>query len=485
VRRVIRGSLTLLVGLVLGLVVVGAALGADRTDTAFGTDGIAEIEARSGEQVGGIVDLARTGDGKLLAAIDPIANRGHYFAAARINAGGSLDQSFGEGGFTKYIDVWHRHGEVSGGALQAEAVAAGKGGDVVLAGYFASEGASSPALARFTAAGKLDPSFGQGGTVIPHPAYEGERIGLGETGGEELSDVAVAPDGTIVTAGEVIPGHSFDRHSPKRDAAVVTAYRPDGKVDRGFGHRGRFQVEAAHHGYTGFTRIVALPSGKLLVSGYVGNQLVLYRLTAAGRRDPSFGGGDGKVTVGKVPKEAPFGFPRAQLTVEKGGRILLCGAVFSDSILNGESIALLRLLPDGRRDPSFRHSIYIEKAPVDTKQPIPRKHVQLYAFEPQSIAVDGHGRIVVTGVEAAPYTRGQKESGYLIFAARRFLPSGRRDKGFGRGGVQVTNPPGAQSVARAAVTTGGGKVVAGGWVQLERGGGNGPGNTAMLLTRYR
>ncbi len=30
-----------------------------------------------------------------------------------------------------------------------------------------------------------------------------------------------------------------------------------------------------------------------------------------------------------------------------------------------------------------------------------------------------------------------------------------------------------------------GQVVAGGWIQIERGGGNGPGNTAMLLTRYR
>jgi hypothetical protein len=35
------------------------------------------------------------------------------------------------------------------------------------------------------------------------------------------------------------------------------------------------------------------------------------------------------------------------------------------------------------------------------------------------------------------------------------------------------------------VTEGNGQVVAGGWIQIERGGGNGPGNTAMLLTRYR
>ena len=87
--------------------------------------------------------------------------------------------------------------------------------------------------------------------------------------------------------------------------------------------------------------------------------------------------------------------------------------------------------------------------------------------------------------ETAPYTRGQKEGGYSYFAARRFLANGRRDKGFGDGGVFATNPTGSQSYARSAVTEGNGQVVAGGWIQIERGGGNGPGNTAMLLTRYR
>jgi hypothetical protein len=40
-------------------------------------------------------------------------------------------------------------------------------------------------------------------------------------------------------------------------------------------------------------------------------------------------------------------------------------------------------------------------------------------------------------------------------------------------------------MARAALTGPDGKVVAGGWIQLQRGGGNGSGNTAMLLTHYR
>jgi Domain of unknown function (DUF5122) beta-propeller len=100
--------------------------------------------------------------------------------------------------------------------LQAEAVAQAGNGGVVLAGYFANAGALAPALARFTSSGALDPSFGHNGTLIPRPSGEGGVLRISETGGEELHDVAVEPDGTIVAVGEVVPGHSFDRRSPRR-----------------------------------------------------------------------------------------------------------------------------------------------------------------------------------------------------------------------------------------------------------------------------
>jgi uncharacterized delta-60 repeat protein len=376
---------------------------------------------------------------------------------------------------------------VEGGVLQAEAVVQQKSGSVVLAGYFENEGALAPALARFTSLGKLDPSFGNGGKVIPHPSNQGKALRPGETGGEWLHDVAVEPDGTIVGVGDVVPGPGFALRSPKQPAALVIAYRPDGKVDRRFGHRGRFEVKVPRSGaYTGFTEVKALPSGKLLVSGYVGNQLVLYRLTAKGKPDPSFGGGDGKVTLGRRTGETSPGFIRAPFAVGPGGRIVLCGVTFSNSILDSQPVVLVRFSADGHRDRSFGRSIYAEQAPADRRPPLAhRKHVEAYHFEPQALAIDGKGRVILTGGEAAPYRRGQKEAGHSYFVARRFLPNGRRDKSFGESGVFPTNPPGSQSYARAGLTQPDGRVVAGGWIQIERGGGNGPGNTAMMLTRYR
>jgi uncharacterized delta-60 repeat protein len=292
-RRALVGFAALLA------VTAGAALAADPIDTTFGANGIAEIEARVTPQedvgqVGGIADLEPTSSGKMLAAVYPIASRGHYFAAARIAPDGALDPSFGKKGFTPYINVSYRKGE-NGGVLQGEAVAGLKDGKVLLAGYYENGGEFAPALARFTARGTLDPSFGRGGKVILRPSFEGRPIET-EGGGERLHDVAIEPGGTIVGVGDVVAApRNTPGVGPTHDAALVIAYRPDGKIDRGFGHDGRLRItlhrNGPYSGYTGFTEVKALPSGKLLVSGYIHQRYVLYRLTADGRIDRSFGAG--------------------------------------------------------------------------------------------------------------------------------------------------------------------------------------------------
>jgi uncharacterized delta-60 repeat protein len=451
----------------------GVALAADPTDTTFGTRGIAAIEARvtpqeDVEQVGGIADLEPTKGGKMLAAVYPIAVGGHFFAAARIDPNGALDRGFGKGGFTPYINVAHRTGGNAAGVLQAEAVAGLKGGKVLVAGYDEDLGVFAPALALFTSKGRLDRGFGRGGKVLPH--YGGRPIST-EGGGERLRDVAVEPDGTIVGAGDIVSGIG---EGPRRPGAVVVSYRPDGKIDRAFGHDGRLRILVAHQGrysgYTGFTEVKALPSGKLLVSGYIHQRYVLYRLTADGRIDRSFGD-DGRVAFAKPGAHAVkyTSFFEAPFTVDSQGRIVLCVPLFPEG--DEEPIAFVRLLPDGRRDASFGRSIYMERAPIDSKEPDRRgPGVQYFSFSPLAIAIDGHGRILVTGGELAPYTRGQKEPGHEDVTTRRFLPDGHRDGSFGHGGAWSTDPPGSQSLGRAALTQPDGQVVAGGWIQIERGG---------------
>jgi uncharacterized delta-60 repeat protein len=75
------------------------------------------------------------------------------------------------------------------------------------------------ALARYTAEGELDPSFGDGGKVLTH-----------FTGSSYAEGVVIQPDGKIVAAGG---GAGY---------FVLARYSPSGKLDPTFGRGGKVQT---------------------------------------------------------------------------------------------------------------------------------------------------------------------------------------------------------------------------------------------------
>ena len=77
------------------------------------------------------------------------------FALARYTADGSLDPSFGSGGIV--VTPFAGQSLVQGVGIQADGRIVAVGGG---AGYFA--------LARYTAGGTLDATFGHGGKVMTH-----------------------------------------------------------------------------------------------------------------------------------------------------------------------------------------------------------------------------------------------------------------------------------------------------------------------------
>jgi uncharacterized delta-60 repeat protein/uncharacterized repeat protein (TIGR01451 family) len=121
-------------------------------------------------------DLLRQGDGKLILAGTTIYTD---FALLRYNANGSLDTSFGSGGFVD-IDFGNTDWAIAA-ALQAD-------GKIVVVG--STDGPSgNSALARLTSNGSLDTSFGNGGTVITDVDEYDRCMG-----------VAIQGDGRIVTS---------------------------------------------------------------------------------------------------------------------------------------------------------------------------------------------------------------------------------------------------------------------------------------------
>ncbi|HEX9967686.1 MAG TPA: hypothetical protein VGB06_07055, partial [Solirubrobacterales bacterium] len=214
-----------------------------------------------------------------------------------------------------------------------------------------------------------------------------------------------------------------------------------------------------HKEYTGFKAVHRAPGGKLLVAGYSRGRLVVVRLTAAGALDRSFGG-DGRTILGIGENSGCVGDCdlEASLAVQPGKGIL----VAADRALLAPK--LLRLRGDGRLDRSFGRGGVVS---FGTR-----------LFKAKDLALDGHGRIVVAGIGERFRSRRDVT---IVFRALRYLPDGRLDRGFGRGGAQ-TLPVGEASAAFAALTQRSGRVVVGGGAQLA-GGGRATTNR-LLLTRY-
>jgi len=98
------------------------------------------------------------------------------------------------------------------------------------------------AVIRFTAGGKPDPNFGSNGVAIPSDF---------QTAGEY--SIAVLPNRDIVISSAL---HSYDQ--PPTDVALLT---PSGSFDRGFGKKGIVTLQA------NYDTIAAQPNNKIVLGG--------------------------------------------------------------------------------------------------------------------------------------------------------------------------------------------------------------------------
>jgi uncharacterized delta-60 repeat protein len=101
-------------------------------------------------------------DGRIVAAGFSNASATGDFAVARYNANGTLDGSFNPGGRIPGVVIT----DIDGGEDEARGVAVLPDGRIVAGGPAAFGGVAQGALVRYTATGALDPTFGQGGKVV-------------------------------------------------------------------------------------------------------------------------------------------------------------------------------------------------------------------------------------------------------------------------------------------------------------------------------
>lgn len=243
---------------------------------------------------------------------------------ARYTTAGALDGTFGTGGVAvQSVGSWSDSGF---------AVAVQPNG-AILAGGLAFVGGDFGQwfVLRFTTAGVLDASFGDGGIVETDPG--------GGMLAAEVLDIVVQPDGSILAGGPT--GTTLlDFHS---DFAIAR-YEPDGDPDPGWGTDG-VVVTPVLAGSVGtvFTPLQALalqPDGAVLAIGSATTSstkpvmhAVVARYLPDGDLDPSWGG-DGLVTVAKTFGGGVLG---VDAVLQPDGRLLIAAR-------DQTKIAALRLL---------------------------------------------------------------------------------------------------------------------------------------------
>ncbi|MEW6583122.1 MAG: hypothetical protein AB1416_10225, partial [Actinomycetota bacterium] len=297
-----------------------AATGA--LDPAFATDGSAAFP------VGRPVipqDVVLDGDKPILLA-ETAGGGGDDTVLVKATAAGAADTTFDTDG-ARITDL----GELAGDRLVA--AAPDPAGGAVVAGATTTAGASRILVARVLAAGGLDPAFSGDGAAAPDlpPALSFVT--------EEVTSVAVHADRRIVVTGY---GRTATATVP-----FIARLTPEGLLDATFDTDGVRTLDVTPTTTMPVSPVGIDREGRAVTVAESSGKLAVWRFTAAGAPDPSFGGGDGVVELTATGITL---FPPAAPAFGPDGRIAVVGNTSSGG--NGRSLAWV-LTPAGEPDATF------------------------------------------------------------------------------------------------------------------------------------
>jgi uncharacterized delta-60 repeat protein len=302
-------------------------------DTTFGSGGFVLLSSTEGGEVFGIALLS---NGQILVGTDGLPN-----TIIRLDSNGTLDTTFGANGIasTKSIQI------LSGESSAQSYLALLPSGEILMTG--------SGVMARFTSSGQLDLTFGNAGIAAlatPVP-----------------SAVAALSSGKIlVAAGQPLPATlPLAPPLPVIQGGTITRYNANGSLDTTFGAAGQAACICSA------TAIAVQSDGKIAVAGTVTTAIAtivnsfgvtnpnnqtgfgLVRYNANGTIDTTFNHGSAAVGFGSS-------FPAGEglaLAIQSNGDIVAGGqAGVGDTNLFGytsSSYALARFTSTGQLDSTF------------------------------------------------------------------------------------------------------------------------------------
>jgi uncharacterized delta-60 repeat protein len=298
-------------GVVLALLPGVAQAAPGDLDPSFSGDGKAAFQrGRLDLVTAGLEPLVQS-DGKLVVVVGGVSSNGAV-VLTRLHPDGRIDRSFGDGG--RAVLTPGVFSLVTGATLQGDAIVV-VGGVLPLGGN-----APDTLVARFTADGRPDPSFGSNGVEVV------------DVGGADLArSVALGAGGSLLVAGASEP----DAYIAKMDGSGV--------LDPSFGTAGVRRIATGQATNSTIRPGIAPTAGGGAVIvftdvGYAPTVVTrLVRVTSTGAFDLTFGG-TGEVIL-DVSAQA-----------EQGVRVLIQGArTFAITQLSGDAW-ITALEPDGDVD---------------------------------------------------------------------------------------------------------------------------------------
>jgi uncharacterized delta-60 repeat protein len=349
------------------------------------------------------------------------------FLLARYNPDGSLDATFGNSGlvnteFFGYGQYQYRQA-VSG-------LAVGPDGKIVVIGAHQGSSTLLFGVARYTANGVLDPTFGGGGTVAT-------VVGV-PTG------VVIQPDNKIIVVGNMLQPNGSPEY------AIVARFNIDGSLDSTFGTGG--EIVASN---TSAEAVALQIDGKIIVVGAFSSNSFSFNSSAFIERFNPNGSPDSGFNTGAL---ATLYTSVANGVVLQGdGRILItCPFGYPTA----PKPFLVRLNSDGTIDTTFGNNGHVVEAVSATGIALQSDGsldstfgsggIAALAISAAGLLIQGDGKIVVVG-------------GGINFAAERLDSNGAIDTTFGTGGQVTTGFNGTiASTADSVVIQTDGKIIVAG-----------------------
>jgi len=349
-------------------------------------------------------------------------------------SGGVLDQTFGSHGI-----VGTNVGNGSTSSPQSVAIYANAGtindGKIVAAGYtYDSSNLGVFAVARYTAAGALDPTWGSNGLVTTSFGRRTAGFAFG---------AGIQGDGKVLLAGT------------SSSAFTLARYNSNGSLDTSFGNNG---IGLTHFGKKSSdlaSDLAIQPDGKIIAAGRSDGNVALARYNTNGSPDTSFGPAHTGLVTTAFASPADSGWNKTldmalypSISPAEAGKIVVVEQLdLSTTPSASDSVVVIRYNANGTLDTTFNGI----------------GEVTINSANFPSVALQSNDDVVVS--------YNSTNSNPAALQVVRFNPNGSMDTSFSFAGIPLSGPGLVNTHIRDTTIQANGQILVAGYYQPTNNGG--------------